>query len=405
MAIEYEFGIPHYIGETTRGTPNGVFWGPHTQIRNNNAPGTMITGAPGSGKTNLSLTIAAQAAICGMTVVVLDYKGDFLSLIDLEKDTGKAQVWPVGTAEEKNGIAKGFLDPFNMSNDPKEQLQLSMNLIDIFIGGLTPQQKSRVQPIIQDIIDDNKKRPNMSRVVSELRSSPDQIARDLGTELFAMKAMKNSSVCFAPDSAKFNKGPKRSIELEGRLTIATMLGLELPSDKESAQNTLTGRMSSGIFYLLADYVRKLLKESTDGRPKLLIIDEAWAILSSPAGVQVVKETSLLGRSRDVAFILATQNYSHIAQADIYNTISTHFAFSARSKDAKDVIENLELDETSSFAELVSDLQVGECLMKDWGPNKSHYSTVDIIRWREDWKQAFDTNPYQKKLKEKAGIQD
>ena len=377
--VEYRRTTTNYIGETSRGAPNGVWWDPHTQIANNQPPASVITGSPGFGKTFLSETLACHSAIMGKTTTILDYKGDFLALKNLEDEIGPVNIWSLGGSGKP-----GILDPFFMSDKPEEQLKLTYNVIDIFLGGLSDMQSRALSPIIEDVIKDVNHTPSLAKVVDELRGSRREDARGMGATLNLIQKMPSSKVCFYPGK----KRPKVA-SLDGGVTVATLLGLQLPADQEEARETREGRLASGILYLLTDFIRRVMSEQGD-RPKTLIIDEAWSILSTPAGARTIKDIALLGRSKKLALILATQNYSHLDNVDIDNTIATHFAFNAEHAVANNVIDKIGLDSTEGFQNLVSKLDNGECLMRDWEKN---YSTINVSDWRKDWAIAFKTNPF------------
>lgn len=382
MKDNYQYTTTAYIGETSRGVPNGVFFDPHTQIANNNPPVTFLAGMPGTGKTNLAATLACQSAIEDKTTIVIDWKGDFLALKNLENEIGPVRIWALG-----NGGTPGSLDPFNMSEDPKEQVQVAMDVIGMFLGGMTNDDVRWISPIVNDVVADRSRQPSLTRVVAMLRGNEFREPRGLGAQLHLMSQMSHAAICFAPGTAK-----RRTIALDGGTTVATLFGLELPASQDEALKDNSSRLASGIFYLLTYFIRHVMQNSTSERPKTLIIDEAWAILSTEAGARITKEVSLLGRSKKLAMILATQNYSHIEDKGLENTIGTHFAFKASSRAARDVVQGLELSESENFDGLVSTLDTGECLMADWR-NPGRYSTVTIERWREDWKEALNTNPY------------
>lgn len=384
MQPNYRYTTTSYIGETSRGVPNGVFFDPHTQIANNQPGVTFISGTPGTGKTNLAATLALQSAIMDKTTIVVDWKGDFLALKNLEDQIGPVRIWALG-----DGGTPGSLDPFNMSTDPREQVQVAMDVIGMFLGGVTNDDVRWLSPIVNDVVADRARTASLTRVVQMLRGSEHREARGLGAQLNLMSQMSHASICFAPGTAK-----RQTIATDGGTTVATLFGLDLPTSQADALKDNSARLASGIFYLLTYFIRKVMSAATKERPKTLIIDEAWAILSTEAGARITKEVSLLGRSKKLAMILATQNYSHIDDKGLENTIGTHFAFAASSSAAKEAVKGLELSRTEGFEGLVSDLSVGECLMSDW--RKPHrYSTVTIEQWREDWKTALNTNPFSK----------
>lgn len=375
---EYRYGAAFYLGDTSQGSPVPVFFDPHTQIWNNKPPGCVITGAPGSGKTYLALTLAAMSAIAGKTTVVLDPKGDFIALDDLKKDIGSFNLWNLADKRRR-----GLLDPFRMSSDPGEQLDLAITLIEIFTGGLSPEQRTALAPIIKDVV--RGPNPSLAKVVQELRGSTKGPARDLGTTLDLIQNLPIASLCFAPAGASMD-----TISIDRGLTVITLVGVDMPTPGAKDNKA---RLVTGILFLLTDYIRRLMQESKSQNPKMLIVDEAWAILQTQAGAQVIKEVSLLGRSKNLGLLLVTQNNSHLEKLDIETTIATRFAFSSSQKEAEGITKDMQLPGDEGFDQIITSLQPGECLMKDW---TERYSTVQVSMWRADWHKAFSqSNPLER----------
>lgn len=366
-----------FIGETSQGIPQPVFFDSHTQIFNDKPPGCLITGQPGSGKSYLAMTLASMSAIIGKTTIVLDPKGDFISLMSLKNDIGAFNLWNLSDRRRR-----GLLDPFRMASDPGDQLDLAITLIEIFTGGLTGQERTSLAPIIQDVAAEPN--PSLAKVVQELRGSQRAGARDLGTSLDLIQNLPLAGLCFAPAGATMEK-----VSIDEGLTVITLVGMEMP--KEGGKDNKS-RLSTGILFLLTDYIRRLMMSEVSRNPKTLIIDEAWAVLQTPAGAQVVKEVALLGRSKNLAMILVTQNNSHLKHLDIESTISTRFAFASSDKEAKSIVADMRLPQGEGFENLITNLGRGECLMKDWS---NRYSTVQISSWRTEWDKAFKTNPLEK----------
>lgn len=374
------------VGTTTRGISMPVFFDPHTPIFNNLPPAVLITGAPGSGKTFLALTLATISALTGKTTIVLDPKGDFLSLMNLEDQIGDFNLWNLADPRRK-----GILDPFYMAEDPGEKLSLVVSVIDLFVGGLSGSQLTALSPIIKDVI--QTPNPSLTAVMNELRSSRNTEARDLGTKLDIISRMPFAKLCFAP-SNRANK----NVEINKGLTVITLLGLELPADAETARRDNKGRLASGVLFLLTDFIRRIMMNDESANPKTLIIDEAWAVLASQAGTDTVKSVALLGRSKQLALILITQTPAHVDGIDIDNTITTRFAFRSTSKDAANTVKAMALPTDEGFEEAITSLEGGECLMQDF---QGKFSTVKITSWREDWAIAFNSNPLHKLRQKKA----
>lgn len=381
--LQYNYSTSLYIGETSQGIPMPVFFDLHTPIFNDKPPGCLITGQPGSGKTYLAMTLTAMSAILGKTTVVLDPKGDFVSLMNLQKDIGKFSFWDLS-----NKKLRGLLDPFRMAKDPGDQLDLAFTVIELFTGGISRDERTALAPIIKDVAQNPN--PSLGKVVQELRGSPRQDARNLGTTLDLISNLPLAGLCFAQAGTNLS-----SVNLASGLTVITLVGMEMP--KEGGTDNKS-RLATGILFLVTDFIRRLMVQADSKQPKTLVIDEAWAILQTPSGAQVIKEVALLGRSKNLAMLLVTQNNSHLAHLDIENTLTTRFAFASSAKEADAIIRDMRLPEGEGFEGLVTSLGKGECLMQDF---TGRYSTVQISNWNKEWNEAFKTNPLEKARQEKA----
>ena len=372
-----------FIGETSGGVPQPVFYDPHTPVFNNKPPGVLVTGAPGGGKTFFALTVAALSTLLGKTTVVLDPKGDFISLFNLQDQLGKVNLWNLGAQGAKSRA--GILDPFYMAPTQGEQLSLVISVIDLFVGGLTDPQQTALSPIVKDVSE--MPVPSLQKVVEGLRSSQRPEARDLGTKLDIISHLPSAKLCFSPGNKRQN-----AVAIDRGTTVVTLVGMDLPASPEEARSSNQGRLVSGLLYLLTDFIRRILHDEGSTSPKTIIIDEAWSVLASKQGAEAVRSLALLGRSRGVALMLATQNTSHLKHLDIDNTITTRFAFHTDAREAADIVGAMQLPTDEQFERVLVDLKVGECLMQDW---RGRTATVKISTWKQDWKEAFNTNPYDK----------
>lgn len=380
-----------YIGKTTGGLKRPVFWDAHTTIFNNAPGGVIVTGSPGSGKTFFCLTCASLSAITGKTTIILDLKGDFVVLKNLEDQIGKVTFWNLGVSGAKSRA--GLLDPFYMADEPGEILNLVIDVLEIFTGGLTNDELSALTPILKDVA--ALPVPSLNKLMEYLQISQDKEAQNLGTKLDLISQLPISRLCFAPGNAK-----RAAIPLDRGTTVITFPGIDLPGSPEEAREGSSNRLISGVLYLITDYIRRVMHKSDPTIPKLIIADEAWALVSSDQGAKIMKSVALLGRSKSVALMLATQNVSHLKKLDIENTISTRFAFGTSLEEAKQIVTDMRLPEGQDFEEVLESLRVGECLMSDF---RNRYAKVQITDWNARWNKDFETNPLEKarELKKKA----
>lgn len=366
------------IGETSRGISRGVFFDTHTSVLNNGPGVTLITGKPGSGKTFLAQHLSAFDCLAGKIVVMLDPKGDFSSFAYLQDDLGDMSFWDL-----ERGAA-GLLDPFFMSDQPTEQLTLCINVIDIFVGGLGRDDIAILSPVIRDVIDD--RNPSLLKVVDSLKRSDKPHARNLGAELELIRQLKFARLCFAPGKTR-----RAAVSLKEGVNIINLHGLALP--RTSNPTDRDERLSSGVFYLLVDYIRRLMYEDTSKKPKTIVIDEAHSILSSDKGVEIVRSIALKGRSLQCSILLITQSTTHLEGLQIENTVSSHFAFATDRKDATAIVKSMEAPLNEGLEDVLVNLNKGECLMKDW---RGRHGFVNVIGWDGRWREAFATNPLEKK---------
>lgn len=381
----FNYSTSTFLGETTRGVNMPLFFDPHTPIYNNRPPVTLETGSPGSGKTFLALTLAASSIVLGKKTIILDPKGDFMHLANLQEDFGQMVFWNL-----TSGNKAGILDPFYLSDDDGEKLSLVISVIDMFVGGLSGEDLTALSPIVQDVI--RGANPSLLKVTEQLRASENPHARALGTQLSIIRRLPHSNLCFAPGVKK-----RAAIDLNHGTTIINMAGLGLPKESEIKQDGAQqnqnrnhkARFAQAIFFLITDYILRVMEKDTASGPKTVIMDEAWAIASTEAGADCIQSLSLLGRSKQLSLILITQSTTHLSRLDIENTISTHFAFKTGNKEAEKIATDMGLPEGEGFDEIFLGLETGECVMKDF---LGRFSTVKITDYNKKWNEAFETNP-------------
>src|SRR5258708_12344660 len=85
-------------------------------------------------------------------------------------------------------------------------------------------------------------------------------------------------------------------------------------------------MSVALLYLVSQFARRLLNGIDRRLPKAIFLDEAWAITATPQGAKLVPEVSRMGRSRNTALILVSQNAGALLNEQVTNCISGVFAF-------------------------------------------------------------------------------
>jgi type IV secretion system protein VirB4 len=97
--------------------------------------------------------------------------------------------------------------------------------------------------------------------------------------------------------------------------------LDADTDRLSAADVLTFEMEElmalpGLVAPLLTYLFHTLEEHFDGRPTLLVLDEAWVFLDDPLFSSRIREWLKTLRKKNVAVIFATQSLADIAESEI-----------------------------------------------------------------------------------------
>ncbi len=129
--------IGPYIGETLGRARSVVHFDPLVAAARNRPTAVAITGEPGGGKTTLALLLILQLALRGVTVAVIDPKGDAESLVGWLAQRGRqARVVPLGSA------APGLLDPFSFGDDLAERRTMATETLRLLLPRMSEERES-----------------------------------------------------------------------------------------------------------------------------------------------------------------------------------------------------------------------------------------------------------------------
>lgn len=395
-----------YLGLTTRGSGEVVCFDPLYAPRNNKPPGVAIIGSPGGGKTFTANTITFKTAARGVTTVLIDPKGDAKGLSLLDDYLGDVRMLELG------GNLPGLLDPFGMAKSREEQTLLAIETLKLLVGGeMADVRESVMMASVKAVAADPE--PTLRKVLDLLLSgdlermglheSPEAhygaAANALGHYLDVVSALPLGILCFSPDTTEVKI-------TRGRLTIITLAGLNLPpTGTEPDRYTYEQRLSLTLMYLVTHFARRALGlhdiHRTD--PRMLVIDEAWMVTQTQQGAQLVEAVARMGRSRNTALALVSQNGKDLLDEAVCNCLSTVFVF--RATDPSEIAADLELlglADTESNRARVLQLPIGrssEALMRD-SDGRVGQVRIDLSHL-PNVVEAFDSTPSDDKARTQA----
>lgn len=407
------------IGFTSREISRPIFFDPNSAQNSgeNFPPGTVVTGMPGRGKTFFLQILGVQGCLVGKRVAIVDYKGEMGSLKNLESEIGPVNLWHIGSED-----MSGSMDPFLISGKNTDKITENVKrFIEILIGGWRDNTvESHLSAAIRDEIryaTENRPATMVTLMESLLsrggavdgeRIRPiDQALLNIGNGLKNASSNPVTKCAFARIN---RRKPIKRLKLNSLgATVITFDGIDMPKNAEEAAGSSKGRAVSAVFYLVTNYItQSFLSMTNNNVPKMLIIDEAWAMLSSEAGRSLIRSVGLLGRSRNLSYVLSTQEYAHLKDLDISSTISTHIAFGNSDEASKMAVEKMDLprgeEDIETNVEILKSLGKGEVLMRDASTSPRRFACVQIFTWRKDWAEAFETNPAERARIERERLQ-
>ncbi|GAA3577541.1 ATP-binding protein [Nonomuraea rosea] len=366
-----------YIGETVGRARSIVHFDPLVAATRNRPTAIAITGEPGGGKTTLALLMIYQMALRGVTVAVIDPKGDAESLVQLlDKRGRKARIIPLGSA------APGLLDPFSFGDDIAAKKTMATETLRLLLPRMSEERESAMIQAVAAV--SNAPDPSLGKVVDFLEGAEDPASKNLGAVLRSMSEMHLATLCFDPSGGD-------QIDSEGWTTVFTLGGLTLPDVATTREDySYEQRLSVALLYLVSQFARRLMNGLDRRAPKAIFLDEAWAITSTPEGAKLVPEVSRMGRSRNTALVLVSQNAGDLLNEQVTNCLSSVFAFRSTERVEVDhVMSLLGVEPSEEHKAVLRSLGNGECVFRDLDGRAGRIG-VDLIS--EDLLRWLDTNP-------------
>jgi hypothetical protein len=369
--------IGPYIGETLGRARSVVHFDPMLAAARNRPTAVAITGEPGGGKTTLAMLLIYQLALRGATIAVIDPKGDAEPLAEFLSRTGRrARVLPLGSA------APGLLDPFAFGDDLAEKRTMATETLRLLLPRMSEERESAMIQAVGAVA--SGPRPSLGKVVKFLEEAEDPAWKNLGAVMRSVSEMRLARLCFAPSGGQ-------QIDAEGWTTVFTLAGLTLPDATISRDDySYEQRLSVALLYLVSQFSRRLLNSVDRTAPKAIFLDEAWAITSTPEGAKLVPEVSRMGRSRNTALVLISQNAGDLLNEQVTNCISSVFAFrSSERAEVANVLSLLGVEPSEEHRAVLRALGNGECIFRDLDDRAGRIG-VDLVS--EELRDWIDTNP-------------
>lgn len=343
-------------------------------------PHTAITGATGNGKSFLTMLLLTYHSFLKAKVLYVDPKAEkriqYLSVLaDLEEkgESEELQEYIRSirfiTLDMRKEENKGVLDPFSFLQDEGELTELATVLVGSVLDKDT---YIKIQPYLLDSLDkviERRKageKVGMLQVFDELEKSSKEEVSTAG--YFLKRISKNSllSLCFFDGSQEVLKTDDKTI-------IVEITGLDMPKGTDKDEMTETQLRSLTVMYALT-YFCAIFGEREKDKETMLFLDEAWQIMSTPAGRQVVNRIKRTGRSFNNFLVLVTQSVKDLKTSDDTTGFGTVFAF-PENTETEAILEHLRVENDDLSRAWLENQTMGQCIYYDTFGRKERI-TVD-----------------------------
>ena len=343
-------------------------------------PHTAITGSTGNGKSFLTKLLFTYHSLLKTKVLYIDPKAEMkrqyqavLSKLELEGKFEELQDYIKSinfvTLDMKDKKNQGVLDPFSFLQDESELTELATVLVGSVLDKDT---YIKVQPYLLDSIDKVLERRNVGEKVGMLQVF-DELEKNSKEEVetagyFLKRISRNSllSLCFSD-------GSQNVLKVDNKITIVEITGLDMPKGTDKDEMTEKQLRSLTVMYSLT-YFCAIFGEREKDKETMLFLDEAWQIMSTPAGRQVVNRIKRTGRSFNNFLVLVTQSVKDLKTSEDGTGFGTVFAFPEHSETGA-ILEHLRVEDDELSRAWLENQTMGQCIYYDTFGRKERI-TVD-----------------------------
>lgn len=276
----------------------------------------VIFASSGAGKSFLTQAMIMDYMSMGAKVWVIDVGRSYLKLAKLLK----------GSFIEFGADSGICLNPFSSIKDIDEEVALVQATIEKMAApedGLDDLRRSRIEEAVKAVWGRMGPGATITDVADYFSNSDDQRLVDLGNMLYRFTRYGSEGYWF---------DGKANVDMSNDLVV---LELEELKGKKTLQQVVLMQLISTI--------QREMYLSNDGRPKILIIDEAWDLLDDPMVGRFMEHAYRRFRKYGGAAIVVTQSIADLYKSDSGRAIAANSAFKLILKQSAEAVEQVKKD--------------------------------------------------------------
>jgi len=334
-------------------------------------PNGFCLASSGSGKSYMAKLFIARHLMHGTKVMVIDPQGEYTQLVERFQ----------GQRIELSRTSKTIINPLDLMGHEYHEKRLAlMDLMPIMLGELTEPQKAFIDRALTDAYERagitkdprtwNRKPPILENVLESLNSME---RKAILLEKTTIRSLINRLDMYVNGVFSFLNN-HTTINFDNNFVCFDI-------------GNLPKQVKPTMMFLVLDYV--YMKMKRDLERKLLVIDEAWSLLSRAEDASYIFEIVKTCRKFNLALFLINQEVEGMLASEAGKSVLANSSYTLlmRQKPAviKQIQETFSLSNAERFVLLTASVGEGILLMDD------EHSEIRIVASEEEHKQ-ITTNP-------------
>ncbi len=334
-------------------------------------PNGFCLASSGSGKSYMAKLFIARHLMHGTKVMVIDPQGEYTQLVERFK----------GQRIELSRTSETIINPLDLMGHEYHEKRLAlMDLMPIMLGELTEPQKAFIDRALTDAYERvgitkdprtwSKKPPILQDVLESLSRME---RRAIILEKTTIRSLMNRLDMYVNGVFSFLNN-HTTINFDNKFVCFDI-------------GNLPKQVKPTMMFLVLDYV--YMKMKRDLERKLLVIDEAWSLLSRAEDASYIFEIVKTCRKFNLALFLINQEVEGMLASEAGKSVLANSSYTLlmRQKPAviKQIQETFSLSNAERFVLLTASVGEGILLMDD------EHSEIRIVASEEEHKQ-ITTNP-------------
>lgn len=335
-------------------------------------PHFAITGATGEGKSYLAELIFLLVSFLNVRLLYVDPKRsirkhweDKINLPDFQRKyphmVKHVKNFNFVTLDSKEESNKGVLDPIVILS-PKDAISTAKNIIFYLLRDekLELTQKTAIGETITKVVDKREAGEivGFNTVISLLK-------QDERKQIFELGEYLQSIVISSILELAFSDGDVEGLSYDKRVTVLEVADLSLPKSSQNNEQVKLSdheQKSIALMFALGAFCRRFGERNKD-EDTIEFFDEAWVLMSSSEGKEIIKNMKRIGRYYNNTLGLITQSVEDTTDEEDGTGFGTLFAFK-QPTELPAILKHVGLEDNNKNIEWLSNMISGQCLYKD-----------------------------------------